>query len=176
MPGAKLAAYGIKFPLMGQSEPDFWKLPGKERMVLIAAYLIDVVKIREQGWNRGPWVERVLRSVGLGVGNPWCAAFVSLCAELAEFPIGPKVGRGAVRNWVKWAQANNLLGFKPTRGDLGYFLNANGKGHIGIILNVADERHVESGEGNTDDGGSREGDGAYRRKRIIGSGWKVIRT
>jgi hypothetical protein len=144
-------------------------------MVLVAAYLCDVVGIRERGKNRGFWVERILQSIGLGPGYAWCAAFVSYCADLAEFSTGPKRGRAAVRSWAEWAKEENRLGFSPQRGDLVYKLNANGTGHIGVIIGAVNGR-ARTIEGNTDGGGSREGDGAYRRERMIGGTWKVIRT
>lgn len=166
MRGAKLKAYGVGFPLLGQTEEAFWKLPGKERMLLVAAYLCDVVQIREQGWNRGKWVERCLRAVGLGPGYAWCAAFVALCADLAECSIGPKSGRGRVANWAKWAKEDNRIGFKPQRGDLMYWLNKDGTGHIGVVSDSHDF-FVETVEGNTNAEGSREGDGAYRKTRQV---------
>lgn len=176
MPGAALAKAGIGFPIMGVAEGSFWMLPGKERMVLIAAHLCDKVHVKEIGANRGLWVERMLAAVGLGGGFAWCASFVSYCAKLAEFETGPKSGRAAVRNWASWAKDNNLLGFKPTRGDLVYRLDSKTKlGHIGIIID-ADPPNVKTIEGNTDGSGSREGDGVYRKSRQIGATWKVIRT
>lgn len=176
----KLEAYGIKFPLLGQTAESFVQLPARERFVLVAAWLCDVAKVRESGFNRGTWVERILRSIGLGAGNPWCAAFVSLCAELAEYPIGPKLGRGAVRFWHAWAKKENRLGFKPSRGDLCYSLNKDLKGHIEIVTEGGDH-WVETIGGNTSADNAqellsqREGDGVYRKKRNV-KNWSFIRT
>lgn len=164
--GKLLAKYGIRFPLMGQSEARFWALPGRERMVLIAAYLCDVVKVREVKPNEGFWVNRILARTGLGPGYAWCAAFISFCADLAEYDIGPKKGRAAVRNWFDWAKKDNRVGFKPRRGDLYGWVNPDGRGHIGIATNIVGGK-VLGIEGNTNAQGSREGDGAYRKERPV---------
>lgn len=172
----KLAAYGIKFPFLGQTAESFLHLSARERFVLIAGWMCDIAKVREKGWNRGPMVTRILRSIGLGPGYPWCAAFVSLCAELAEFNIGPKFGRGAVRNWRKWAKEDNRLGFKAMRGDLCFMLNPDGTGHIEIVTSSGPgEQFVDTIGGNTNEEGSREGDGVYRKIRNKAK-WHFIRT
>ena len=38
----------------------------------------EVLSVREEGSNKGTFVEVYLRAVGLGPGNPWCMAFVVL--------------------------------------------------------------------------------------------------
>lgn len=167
MKGDRLKSVGIEFPIMGTFSDKFWKLPGKERALLVAAYFADKVRVREVGGNnRGPWIGRMLAKTGLSQGYAWCAAFVGYCCWLAEFDAGPKSGRAAVRNWAKWAKTDNRLGFKPERGDLMYWLNKNQTGHIGFVVDVEGE-WVTTIEGNTNGQGSREGDGVYRQKRKI---------
>ena len=179
MIGAKLRENGIDFPLMGQAELSFWQLPAKERMVLIAAYFCDQVGVKEESRNRGKWIDRFITWVKL---NPlgrfaWCAAAVSAWSDLAEANYGPKTGRAAVRNWAKWAKEDNRLGFRPQRGDLFYWLNADGTGHMGIITDATPE-FIDSIEANTSSGkkgSQRDGDGLYRRTRLIKDGMKFIR-
>ena len=48
--------------------------------------------VERGGNNRGPEIERFLRSVGIGPGAPWCAAFTSYCRRVAAdagSPTGP---------------------------------------------------------------------------------------
>src|SRR5690606_13254046 len=90
----------------------------REEALLIAAQLADGVKIREAtGRNDGPWVGRILKVFGLGKGNPWCAAFVGKCYQMAGAKNLPPAG-GAVRNWAKWKGCEAVK--TPIRGDLFY--------------------------------------------------------
>lgn len=145
---------------------DAWTKPTnsiRENALLIAAHLCDVEHVREVGVNRGFWVERFLAGVGLGPGYSWCAAFVAFALKQAGWKDLPK-GAAAVRNWASWAKANGRITAKPERGDLFFWLNADGTGHMGFVVE-ATPTTVRTIEGNTNTAGSREGDGCYRRTR-----------
>lgn len=138
---------------------------------------------KEVGNNRGTFVERLLARVGLGGGYPWCAAFVSSVLQDAGVKAGPKIGRAAVRNWEKWAHTNGRLikldQVKP--GDLFFWINPNGTGHIGIVEAVkwSQATHttmIYTIEGNTNSSGSREGDGVYRKTRLPSAKIQFIRS
>ncbi|RYG33585.1 hypothetical protein EON81_17845 [bacterium] len=152
--------------------PDQWErmLP-KERALQTMAYLADVVKVRESGGNnRGPEVREFLRSAGLGEGYPWCAAAICFARKSAGLPV-PK-GAAAVRNWASFLPSTS----SPTRGDLCYWLNADGSGHIGIVVRTLG-LWTYSIEGNTsggETGSQRDGDGMFRRVRLRGS-WRYLR-
>jgi len=130
------------------------------------------------GSNRGKEVEDYLRSVGLGGGFPWCMAFIHWCFEQTAQKLkinNPAVKTGGVLNhWteagrrniprVTSEQAKNNpalvipgMIFIIDTGDPG------GAGHTGFVEKVTGGRLVTI-EGNTNDGGSRDGIGVFRRE------------
>lgn len=137
---------------------------------------------REEGRNAGPFVTRILANVGLGPGFPWCAAFVRWVLDSTGMKhIGPRKGAARVKIWADWAKENGKVipEDQVRRHDLFYWLNSDGTGHIGFVceryFSVAKQAWViRTIEGNTSDGGSRDGDGTYKRVRRS-SGVKFIR-
>lgn len=159
-------------PVRWLTDDQYLNLPVVHRAV---AWANSQVGVREQGRNRGVKVEEYQRVAGLGRGGgyAWCACFVYWClfqsgAELAELP---KPGIcAAVRNWVKFAEDRKLLVSKPQRGDLFFWLDSQGRGHIGFVLSTWKFGIIRTIEGNTDgEAGSREGDGVYKRTRTLRS-------
>lgn len=149
-----------------------------EKALLLMANLADRQRVREIGTNRGFWVERFLAAAGLGPGYPWCAAALTWTCDQLEIDRPPK-GAAAVRNWVTWgiATGRHLPISQVQRGDLVYWLNRDGTGHIGIVSHVAGSI-VFTIEGNTSSGergSQRDGDGLYRRDRHIKAWHGVIR-
>jgi hypothetical protein len=141
---------------------------------LALKYADEAVGKKEQGKNAGIYVETLLWMVGLGKGYPWCAAFVSAYLRKAGLKSGPRKGRAAVRNWAKWADevgAHVTLDYvRP--GDLFYWLNPNGTGHIGFVRDIffhgpKQAWKIKTIEGNSNAEGSREGDGVYRKLRLV---------
>lgn len=131
-----------------------------ERLILAAECFLGFEEV-PPGTNRGQVVEAFLASVGLGPGHPWCAAAVTHCGVLAcgdEWPV-PKTGY--VQSIVNWARQRDVFQDKhdePQPGDLMVLWSPKLKryAHIGIVRRVELGR-VECLEGNTNDGGSREG-------------------
>jgi hypothetical protein len=127
---------------------------------------------KETGNNAGPLVELYLRNVGLGVGNPWCAAFVLWCSDMAaaalgiDNPLRVVPSKALVRSHVATAKARGWVVARPEAGDLFAYVNPDGSGHIGFVERVADGV-IHTVEGNTNAQNSREGDGVYRRQRKI---------
>lgn len=153
-----------------------------ERALQVAAHEADVLKVKEEGGNnRGKRVEMYLKGVGLGPGNPWCAAFVSYCLLDAGYPFGPTTGRAAVRNWKAWADKHGKSLYNAmlaNRGDLGGWLNPNKTGHIFFIAEVKKTLGiwwVRTIEGNSNEDGSREGDRVVRKWRRVTSKMFFIR-
>ncbi len=130
------------------------------------------------GSNRGPQVDKYLKSVGLDPTKgsfAWCAAFVYNCFERAAKELGrsnpvfrtagvlahwnntSKVG--AARITAAKAKDNPSL-VKP--GHIFVIDHGGGAGHTGIVERVVGGKLVTI-EGNTNDGGSREGIGVFRR-------------
>ncbi len=128
------------------------------------------LKVTEEGGNnKGKRVETYLKSVGLGPGYPWCAAFVHWSLRTAGYTAGPTSGATVV--WRDWAKKNNRLialqGVK--RGDLFGWTNNDGTGHIGWIAEtrkILGVTQIRTVEGNTNKEGSREGDSVLSKWRI----------
>lgn len=161
-------------PVNWLTDSEYAAAPIQEKALAWADHFA-TLKVQEIGANRGPWVVRFLASVGLGPGYPWCASFANYCLEQAGFTGGPTKGRGAVRNWAAWGRQTARTFVVPMRGDLFYWLNPDGTGHIGLVCNVGKDGTIATCEGNTDAGGSREGDGVYKRTRIISDKMHFIR-
>ena len=157
--------------------------------------------VERGGSNRGPEVNAFLRSVGLGPGYSWCAAFTTYC--LRNPTSGPPrdvtdsrgrsvLGAGATRHLQGrgTTRARDVLRgvYRPEPGELVVWRRGSGwQGHIGFF--VVDDNAAVRGEqwygrcgwtveGNTSSGvrGSQsDGDGVYRRLRCIepGSYFKI---
>lgn len=150
--------------------PDYFSKPKGERVLLAASVLVNDFKVSEQGGNnRGPWVKLFLNGVKLNEGYAWCAAFIEFCCDIANVDEGPDDRpAAAVISWVNWAKPKKRIKTKPTRGDLTYWLNKDGTGHIAIVAGVTTSGSVITYEGNTgpgETGSQRDGDGAYKRTR-----------
>lgn len=137
------------------------------------------------GSNRGPEVDDYIKCAGL---NPqsgsyaWCMCFVYWCFAEAAVKTGknnPCIKTAGVRDHWNKAKQNGVLVIPSAKaiqdpslvkpGQLFCMGYTGTTGHIGIV------EKVEGGilttiEGNTNDGGSREGIGVFRRKgRTISS-------
>jgi hypothetical protein len=138
-----------------------------EKALEIAAGFIGV---RETSRNRGPEVDQFLRDVGLDPTKgsyAWCAAFVYGCYKRAaaslEVPNPLPRAAGVLRLWDKapfWVRG------EAAPGAIFIIDHGKGKGHTGLVESVA-PLHLVTIEGNTNDLGSREGDGVYRRTRRL---------
>jgi hypothetical protein len=73
----------------------------------------------------------------------------------------------STRDWHEQAKARDMLTETPEPGDLFLLLNARGvPHHIGLVASAPDEDgRFSTLEGNTNAGGSVDGDGVYRRTR-----------
>ena len=124
------------------------------------------VEERPRGSNAGPRVEEYLRSTGLGKGFPWCAAFVTWCYRHVDGLPSGFAGSAAVRVWASWAERTNRDRKDPARGRLFYQLDPKtGLGHIGFVAGLLPGGFFRTIEGNTNEGGSREGYKVARRVR-----------
>ncbi len=145
------------------------------------------VGVRETSRNQGPEIVLFWNDTSYPAGDenrePWCAAFVCFClAEAARQGWRPKVKalphEAAVRYFLDWCRGRygvevwpNDGSRRPQAGDIAVFLPR--LSHIGFIEDVSG-RTLHTIEGNTDDGGSREGDGVHRRQRALSfPGWFV---
>lgn len=129
------------------------------------------------GSNRGTKVDQYARAVGLKPESalPWCAAFVYWCFKQASEKGGvmnPVVKTaGVLDHWNKAGTRGirRVLGAtaksSPELVKPGFIFIMDfggGAGHTGLVESIAGGR-LTTIEGNTNDGGSREGVGVFRR-------------
>jgi hypothetical protein len=149
----------------------------------------EVLSVREDGSNRGTFVEVYLKAVGLAPGNPWCMAFIVLRLIKAAVAIGsvfpkevPKTG-----STVLFSDYGKKKGFWIRRADLElgraslqpgdivfYFFPSKGRiAHTGIVVDLADNKNFFTVEGNTsggiNDDVDRDGQGVYMKLRTLSS-------
>ena len=134
------------------------------------------IGVRETGGsNKGTQVEMYLASVGLGPGYPYCAAFVSWVYQNAniQVPLSAWVPSYALKDKRIYQRGKFELK-TPQKGDvfLIWYPKLNRPAHIGFIEQWK-EKWVLTVEGNTNDSGSREGDGVYRKRRLRKQIWAV---
>lgn len=130
------------------------------------------------GSNSGPEVDEYLESVGLGGGCFWCMAFVYWSFQKASAKLGvtnPAVKTaGCLDHWnrtkgkrITSSEAvNNPSRVKP--GQIFIMSYGGGAGHTGLVEKV-NGGFVTTIEGNTNESGSRNGIGVFRRQRKINS-------
>lgn len=145
--------------------------PLLKRVLEIAAGEVGIME-NPIGSNAGVRVEAYLASVGLSRGFAWCVAFLYFCFEKASGELGvinPLVKTARVLDL--WSRANcrkivtpdfvnNPSLIKP--GYLFIISTGNGHGHTGIVESV-EGGFLTTIEGNTNDTGSPEGTGVFRR-------------
>jgi hypothetical protein len=130
------------------------------------------------GSNRGKRVDQYIRRVGLDpAGNfAWCAAFVYFCFDEACTSLGrsnPVVKVAGVREHWRRARAQGVVTVEAKQAQENTSLVKpglilmmgfpGGLGHTGLVESLRDGRLVTI-EGNTNEGGSRNGVGVFRRE------------
>jgi hypothetical protein len=134
--------------------------------------------VREaSGKNDGKAVEAYLAVTKMPKGQPWCAAFVCWTFTQCGIPnpknaFSPALFRN--RFTVYTRGETNTYAFQ--RGDVFglFYTNLNRIGHVGFI-HSENERFYVTVEGNTNQAGSREGDGVYRKRRPKKTIYKISR-
>lgn len=140
------------------------------------------IGIREEGPNKGNGLAPFFAAdwyepngpTGPDNGYPWCAAFVCWCVQVAiagrtvtfERPRTPSAW--GLEAW-SLAQDDSTWTLKApgpmdiTRGDIVILRRIS---HVGIAVSGPDaEGYIQTVEGNTNQAGSREGDGVYLKRR-----------
>jgi hypothetical protein len=131
--------------------------------------------------NRGPEVDVYLKTVGVPVGNFWCAAFVYWCFEQAARSLGRPnplfKTAGCLAHWNNAPSkgARRIPGAEATAnpallrpGMIFIMDHGKGLGHTGLVEKVEDGVIVTL-EGNANAAGSRDGGGVCRLRRKINS-------
>jgi hypothetical protein len=126
------------------------------------------------GNNRGPEVEKWLGVIGLPPGQPWCLAFVQAMYEEAELMTGfasplPKTGK-VIRFWSRcpdvWKSQTPRPGSIFCR--ISKLDDPDSPGHCGFVVGGGADGSITTVEGNTDEAGSRDGDGVAKKIRPPG--------
>jgi len=140
-------------------------------IAIIANNHLAVHPIEIGGQNMGPWV-RFYTHGNQGEEWPWCAGFASTIVLQAYDAIGKSRG-SAFRFTLScdrlgaYAMSKGTFTKTPSKGSLFLVRNPKVAGdwiHTGIVVGVNGDV-VYTAEGNTNEGGSREGYGAFRRTR-----------
>ncbi len=98
--------------------------------------------------------------------EPWCAMFISYCAaKTSNDDIIPRYA--SCVDGVSWFKARGLFNSTPAVGAI-VFYGENGGTHTEIVETVSDSNITTIG-GNTNNDGSANGDGVYRRVVSRGS-------
>lgn len=129
-----------------------------------------------EGSNSGPQVDAYLKSVGLGPGYYWCAAFVYWCYQQAAANLARAnpvfKTAGCVNHWnqtkaKKIAAADaveNPALLKP--GQIFIINHGRGAGHTGMLEKI-EGGFLHTIEGNSNPAGSSNGIGVFRLERKI---------
>jgi hypothetical protein len=127
------------------------------------------------GSNCGPRVNQYLESVGDKGGLPWCAAFVYWCFQQAAaalqmsnpatrtagaVDVWDEAGTRGVRRVASAVAADRPVLVQP--GMVFVIATGGGHGHVGLVEKI-EGVVLTTIEGNTNNGGSREGIGVFRR-------------
>lgn len=132
---------------------------------------ISQLGVRETtGNNDGVQVEKYLRSIGLGKGYSWCMAFIYWCVSEAAVKCGVKYNPlvktgGVLKQWQTTVCKRTKT---PTANSIFIMDYGKGLGHTGFVERVEGDI-IHTIEGNTNNDGSREGIGVFRRSRKVGT-------
>ena len=143
---------------------------------IVSVAASQVGNCEEGGNNRGYHIEKYLRAANLPSGYAWCAAFVAWTFDVCgiDHSVNAWSPSAVSRNVIyKRGNRNNQT---PIRGDVGslYYSSLGRVGHVFFVENWGD-KYVRTVEGNTNDGGSRDGDCVMKRYRPTRTIYKVSR-
>ena len=157
--------------------------PEVKRQQLRKIYLSQIGVKEKTGANDGFEVERYLRYSNLKAGSSWCAAFVCWCLGKAGLS-NPRSGWSPdlfVKDRVVWQRNRGYTHGQrkkvvPAPGDVYglYFPDKGRIAHCGFVDSWSDN-WVIGVEGNTNEAGSREGEGVFRKRRLIQQVYVVAR-
>lgn len=117
------------------------------------------VGVKELGQNDGKRVREYLAYTGIKVPAAWCASFVSFCFYKAGYD-QPRTA------WSPAMFPASRIVKEPKPADVFgiWFPELKRIAHVGLVERLKGD-FLQTLEGNTNVGGSREGQGVYRRLR-----------
>lgn len=139
-------------------------------------YLKEIGVREKTGNNDGERVETYQRSTGT-YHVAWCASFVKWCFDQAHVIT-------TITAWSPTAHnPDNIVWFhlkflkEPQSGDVGtiWFPSKRRIAHTFFFHRKINDSIYESVEGNTNGGGSRDGDGVYKRRRSFRATYSITR-
>ncbi len=135
--------------------------PGATALEVMAAFQ----GVRETGPNRGPWVDMVVKFVGLDPagGYAWCCAGLVWCLHRA----GQTWAKKTASVHTFWEAHADRRVTEPEIGDVFIHIRPDGKGHCGLVRGKTDSR-ILSIDCNTNAEGSREGNAIAPQSRVRG--------
>lgn len=149
--------------------------PKDELRQAVAVTYTAQIGVMETGTNDGPEIREYLKTTNVSFSAPWCAAFVSYCYTVN----GVDNPRSAWSpSYFLTSKLINLKITQPLRADVfGVWYNNLGRiAHIGFIDQWPRQGdYFISVEGNTNNNGSREGNGVYKKRRSKRSAYKIAR-
>lgn len=151
---------------------------GVDQDVCIVQSAEQYLYVREAtGKNDGHEVEMFLKSVGLGKGYSWCAAFVHYILDQCGVNNTINAWSPTAHNPknIIYSQGKKYSSTRP--GDVFTIWSYSKKriGHTGFVHSPYCERFYTTIEGNTNDGGSFNGDGVYKRRRSFKQTYSISR-
>lgn len=143
----------------------------------IKAVALAEVGVREETVNCGKRVNEYKACTALNpkVGWYWCAAFVDWVIREAMKRDGRKFifkppTTAAAYGFDEWslAQDDSTKTYRKHPGAAVGIFSLRSISHCGIAISAPDASgHFETVEGNTNGSGSRNGDGVYRKRRLV---------
>lgn len=139
--------------------------------------LCSQLNVRETSPNRGVMVDKYLHSVGVDIPAPWCAAFVSYNLQQFNVPNPKSAWSPAYANPkdVIWTEKKRQTPLLPGDVVTYYYPHLKRVGHVGFYTATDKTGYFITIEGNTNGGGSRDGDGVYKKKREPGKVYAISR-
>lgn len=127
-------------------------------------YIGQTEKPGNSGFNDAEFEEK-MKAVGFQKSHAWCSYFAELVFKEA-YPDNKELDKlfsaSAVQTFKNFSNSAYVIGELPSENWLVIWqMQKDGKpqwqGHVGIVAKVIDHETFESIEGNTNDGGGREG-------------------
>ncbi len=126
------------------------------------------VGVKEVGFNGGKRINEYQKSTGNTTGAPYCSSFVKWSFDQCNIKTTITAWSPSSENSKNIIYKNRELKGTPLAGDVFtlYFVSKGRIAHTGFVHKYKNNI-VETVEANTSEGGSREGDGVWKRKRSI---------
>lgn len=165
---------------------------GHNRGASLVSVALTQRHIVETSKNQGPGILKFWSATTYPTGyenrEPWCAAFVCWClreAISAMSPVGPPpAGFSRLTSpvaydaeaWARSMKGKGVLLLDPKTNEIlpGDIVTLSVASHI-VIATKGRKTTFDTVEGNTNEAGSREGDGVYFRSRPRSHARKIIR-